>query len=181
MKLDKALLMALTCWMLIACEKNYIYLTPNITGYLYDAETRQPIPNRKGFINFGLTSHDIEMKVTDDYGIFSARAFSLDYWLIPPSYHSYKAFSGDLYIEVSGYAPRFYDYSKFALTQDLGSYSRPSKLDVGRIYLTPMKFDDRKSPEYENCPISFGDKYCKENYRYNNFGVLLRNPDSQMK
>lgn len=177
MKLFKALMIVLACWMLIACEKNHIYLTPNITGSLYDAETKQPIPNRKGYINFAFTADDIEMKVTDDYGIFSASAFSLDYWLIRPSYQTYKAFSGELYIHVSGYVPRIYDYSKFALTHDLGSYSHPAKLDVGIIYLTPIKFADRKNPEYENCPISLGDKYCQKNYRYNRFGILLKKPD----
>jgi hypothetical protein len=181
MKLEKILLILIGCLLSSSCSQKHVYLTPTIVGQLYDAETRKPISNAYGLLEFALRADEMERVQTDIKGSFVVNNFTLDYWLIPPSYSTYKHFQGDLYIRVSGYVPRFFSYYKFPYTEGTGGYSSPSKMNVGKIYLTPIQYAKDDSSEYENCPVIYGDEYCNNNYKINQFGVMLKNPSIDLQ
>ncbi len=63
-----------------------IYLTPEVTGYIYNNATKEPLRQQKGFIGFnGLTPNDAPELVSNKDGSFTLKPIAKKYYFFKPA------------------------------------------------------------------------------------------------
>lgn len=124
-----------------ACTKQTLYLTPEITGYLYDSVTQKPLSKKEGAIIFqGFDGNKSPPVALGENGSFSIPPIKRYYYFIFPDVHVYGEIEPEIYVEYQAYKAIFFDYSKFywnQVSEDKSGYEHYKKIDVGVIYLDP--------------------------------------------
>ncbi|MCH7394334.1 hypothetical protein MMP66_08590 [Acinetobacter dispersus] len=126
----------------VSCSKKTIYLTPEITGYLYDSNSKEPLGNKKGYISFSLPTEKTPKKSLKSSGEFVIYPIKKEYYIFKPDISSYKDIPLQIYIYIEGYEGGILDYSKFYWRQvpkEKIGFDSYNKVEVGKVYLDPEK------------------------------------------
>ncbi|MEB6480094.1 hypothetical protein [Acinetobacter vivianii] len=126
----------------VSCSKKTIYLTPEVTGFIYDSNSKEPLGNKKGYISFSLPTEKTPKQSLKSSGKFVIYPLKKEYYIFKPDISSYKDVPLQIYIYIDGYEGEILDYSKFFWRQvpkeKIGFYSY-NKVEVGKVYLDPEK------------------------------------------
>lgn len=143
----RKLLLSLFCSLIfiviIEYQKKTIYLTPEVTGYIYDSVTKKPLSNQIMNIGFnGLSSMgNSKVKLNID-GSFTINPITKTYYFFRPSTNIYNMVPAEIFFYAPKYDPFKIDYAIFYSTQvpdESRGYSHFSKINLGIIYLEPKK------------------------------------------
>lgn len=130
--------MVLSVLALPACTKNTLYFTPELTGYLYDSKTKEPLHNANGYISFYLPDEkSTTIKISND-GSFTIRSLTKEYFFIEPSMDDYTNLPSLVYISFKNYRNKTIDYSeKFneQVPEEKANFEHYKKTNLGKIYL----------------------------------------------
>ncbi len=95
------------------CTKKVIYLTPEITGYIYDINSKEPLGNNKGYISFSLPTEKTPKQSLKSSGKFVIYPLKKEYYIFRPDVSSYKDMPLQVYIYIEGCERKILDYSNF--------------------------------------------------------------------
>ena len=126
----------------VSCTKKIIYLTPEITGYIYDKNSKKPLVNHKGYISFTLPTDKNPKVSLSSSGGFIIYPLKKEYYMFSPDVSAYKDFPLQMFIYIEGYDGEILDYSKFFLEQvpkEKIGFDSYNKVEVGKVYLDPEK------------------------------------------
>lgn len=82
------------------CTKKVIYLTPEITGYIYDINSKEPLGNNKGYISFSLPTEKTPKQSLKSSGKFVIYPLKKEYYIFRPDVSSYKDMPLQVYIYI---------------------------------------------------------------------------------
>lgn len=126
----------------VSCTKKVIYLTPEITGYIYDKNSKKPLVNHKGYIGFTLPTDKTPKVSLSSSGKFIIYPLKKEYYLFSPNISAYKDLPLQIFIYIEGYDGEILDYSKFFLEQvpeEKIGFDSYNKIEIGKVYLDPEK------------------------------------------
>lgn len=118
----------------VACSFKSIYFKPAIKGQIIDQETNQPISN-KGYIASFLEDNNKNAVKTDANGYFYLKNVTDDSVINLNSSQKFQSIPQEIYIYISGYEYKTFDFSKFPKKPENGGMYVKSEVDVGKIYL----------------------------------------------
>jgi len=125
-----------------ACTKKEIYLTPEITGYLYDSSTKKPLNSKVGLIGFnGLTPSDAPDVTLNSDGSFILKPITKTYYLVKPNLQKYAQMPSSIYISFNGFNAKEVDLSneKFhKISSNNEDFRYYRKINLGIIYIDPQ-------------------------------------------
>ncbi|MDC4442337.1 hypothetical protein OHV35_02785 [Acinetobacter baumannii] len=128
---------------LTACSQKEIYLTPEVTGYVYNNATKEPLRQQEGFIGFnGLTPNDAPELVLNKDGSFTLKPIAKKYYFFKPDMHEYSNMAALIYISFDGFKVKDIDYSEEKykrIKADEGEFRPYKKVNLGVVYLNPEK------------------------------------------
>ncbi len=130
----KVLLILLSVVLLSSCSFKTIYLKPAIKGQIIDQETNQPISNQ-GYIASFLEDNNKNAVKTDANGYFYLNNVTDDSVIKLNSSQKFQSIPQEIYIYISGYEYKTFDFSKFPKKPENGGMYVKSEVDVGKIYL----------------------------------------------
>lgn len=130
----KVLLILLSVVLLSSCSFKTIYLKPAIKGQIIDQETNQPISNQ-GYIASFLEDNNKHAVKTDSNGYFYLNNVTDDSVIKLNSSQKFQSIPQEIYIYISGYEYKTFDFSKFPKKPENGGMYVKSEVDVGKIYL----------------------------------------------
>ena len=142
MRILKIAYIAVLALFLSSCTSHTYYTKPDLVGKIYDAETKKPLSNKKGYIAFFLSDDEDNYLVTDVNGSFKLEPISDSYYFIKPKLDRITTGSPDVYVMFDGFEPKTIDYNAVGKILDAApnpGAKRPEKVDVGIIYLEPEK------------------------------------------
>ena len=120
------------------CTRKILYLTPEVTGYLYDSKTKEPLHNVNGYISFYLPDEkSTTIKISND-GSFTIRPLTKEYFFIEQSMDDYTNLPSLVYISFKNYKNKTIDYSeKFneQVPEEKANFEHYKKINLGKIYL----------------------------------------------
>ncbi|HEM7308754.1 hypothetical protein [Acinetobacter baumannii] len=129
----------LSCLIASGCTKKILYLTPEITGYIYDSKTHKPLSNQSGDMGFnGRTDSDNAKVNLKSDGSFTIPAVTATYYFIKPDVKQYTNFPSEIFVSFKNYQPKIIDYSEAynqQVPEDMSSFSHYKKINLGKIYL----------------------------------------------
>ena len=142
----RKLLLSLFCSLIfiviIEYQKKTIYLTPEVTGYIYDSVTKKPLSNLSGHVGFFLPDNNTPNIKLDIDGRFTIKPIIESYYFIRPNVRKYSYIPPQIYIYLPNYQGKILDYSQFSWKQipsESRGYSHFKKINIGIIYLDPEK------------------------------------------
>lgn len=118
----------------VACSFKTIYLKPAIKGQIIDVETNKPIPNQ-GYIASFLEDNDKNAVKTDANGFFYLEDVADKSFIKLNSHQKFQNIPQEIYIYISGYENKTFDFSKFPRKPENGGIYTKSEVNVGKIYL----------------------------------------------
>ena len=111
---------------------------PEVTGYLYDSKTKEPLHNANGYISFYLPDEkSTTIKISND-GSFTIRPLTKEYFFIEQSMDDYTNLPSLVYISFKNYKNKTIDYSeKFneQVPEEKANFEHYKKINLGKIYL----------------------------------------------
>lgn len=120
------------------CTRKILYLTPEVTGYLYDSKTKEPLHNVNGYISFYLPDEkSTTIKISNDGG-FTIKPLTKEYFFIEPSLDYYTNLPPLVYISFKNYHNKTIDYSEHfnkQVPEEKANFEHYKKIDLGKIYL----------------------------------------------
>lgn len=125
-----------------SCEKKTLYITPEISGYIYNNTTKEPLKNASGYINFFIPDKNTPQIKLNSNGSFTIPPLTDHYYFIRPNVRKYTNYDPQIYIYFKNYQGKIFDYSNFSWKQipsESRGYSHFKKIDLGIIYLDPEK------------------------------------------
>ncbi|MDQ9010371.1 hypothetical protein RFI36_12300 [Acinetobacter gerneri] len=143
----RKLLLSLFCSLIfiviIEYQKKTIYLTPEVTGYIYDSVTKKPLSSQIGKIIFeGFSDADvIGIKLNQD-GSFNLQPITKSYYFFQPNVRIYDGIRARLYIKFEKFQSNFFDYAPFywkQVPEEKANFEHHNKINLGIIYLNPEK------------------------------------------
>ena len=142
MKNSSIIFCVMIAFLLSACSKKIIYISPEIHGKVYDSIQKKPI-HKNSRIGFdGLTPDSAPPIMLKDDGSFVLPAVTETYFFLRPNVRKYDLILPRIYVGADNYQYKFIDYSPF-YSKQLASKNRGfsyfNKIDVGIIYLEPEK------------------------------------------
>lgn len=153
----KTVIIALTVLLLsinalVGCQQQVSYVTPQITGQVFDKQTEQPIEGVKAVIN------DQAYAVTDHQGQFKVPFTTIEYLFNKPSYQEVSSRGGaSLLIYKPGYEIKSYTNAGMVFTSSTDGNKR--YVDMGKIYLKPVAVG--QEGQHDTHYSSLG--YCQPN------------------
>lgn len=133
-KVMKKIILILLVLLSVACSFKTIYLKPAIRGQIIDLETNQPISNQ-GYIASFLEDNDKNAVKTDANGFFYLKEITDGNLIKFNSHQKFQNIPQEIYIYISGYENKTFDFSKFPKKPENGGIYTKSEVNVGKIYL----------------------------------------------
>ena len=126
----------MSCLILTACSRGLLYLSPNVVGYVYNDQTKQPIRNQ-GSILIPVVSVS-DSASTDQTGKFflAETVVKKSYWTNRRVYMTPG--SKNLEFIIRGYELKRIDLRQYGNLPYITSGETMGTIDVGKIYLTPV-------------------------------------------
>ena len=126
----------ISCLILTACSRDLIYRSPNVVGYVYNDQTKQPIRNQGSIL---IPSVSVSNSAsTDQTGKFflAETVMKESYWTNPGVYRSPG--STNLEFIIRGYELKRIDLRQYGNLPYITSGETMGTIDVGKIYLAPV-------------------------------------------
>lgn len=124
---------------LTSCTQKEIYVTPEITGYIYNSITNKPLSGKNGLIGFnGLTPNDAPSINLNKDGGFILKPIAKKYYYFSPNMNEYAEIPSLIYISIDGFKVKYIDSSEEEYKRvptDTKEFRYYKKIDLGIIYL----------------------------------------------
>ena len=135
-KINITLIGLMSCLILTACSRDLIYRSPNVVGYVYNDQTKQPIRNQ-GPISIPMVSVSNSASTDQTGKFFLAETVRTEsYWTNPGIYTT--PYSNLLQFNFRGYESKTIDLRQYGNLPYITSGETMGTIDVGKIYLTPV-------------------------------------------
>ena len=130
---------------LTVCSRDLIYRSPNVVGYVYNDQTKQPIRNQ-GPISIPTVSVS-DSTSTDQTGKFflAETVMKESYWTNPIVYT--MPHSNLLEFNFRGYESKTIDLRQYGNLPYITSGETMGTIDVGKIYLAPVTSQGTQTAE----------------------------------
>ena len=142
MKNSSIIFCVMIAFLLSACSKKIIYISPEIHGKVYDNIQKKPI-HKNSRIGFeGLMPDNAPSIMLKDDGGFVLPAVTETYFFLRPNVRKYDLILPKIYVGADNYQYKIIDYAPFyseQVDEEKSGFSYLTKLDVGIIYLEPEK------------------------------------------
>lgn len=124
---------------LTSCVQKEIYLTPEVTGYVYSSITNKPLSGKNGLIGFnGLTPNNAPNIALNSDGSFTLKPIIKKYYFFRPDMNNYAKMPSLIYISIDGFKVKDIDYSEEKYKKipvDNKEFRHYKKIELGVIYL----------------------------------------------
>lgn len=124
----------------VSCTQKKIYITSEMTGYIYNNVTKKPLNgNNIGEISFNGIDKAQKITLKDD-GSFTLNPLIESYYFIRPNTEVYGMLPPEIYLDFEKFKIKEVDFSQEhfeRIPEEKMEFRSYKKIDLGIIYLEP--------------------------------------------